>query len=123
MKYLLDTHIYLWWLSDSKKLVPSIRKEIENTDNTIFVSIVSFWEISIKLQLNKLPLKTSFHSLYENLQFNLLPLTIEHIFSLQNLPIIHKDPFDRILIAQAETEKLTLITNDTKIAKYGRKIL
>ncbi len=82
------------------------------------VSVVSFWEISIKMRVGKLPLKTSFDSLYTNLQFTLLPVGIEHVLALHTLPLIHNDPFDRMLIAQAKSERCVLITDDEKIKKY-----
>src|SRR6266404_3421143 len=118
MRYLLDTHIYLWWLANNKKLSESTKKAITDSNNTVCVSLVSFWEISIKVRTKKLQLKTSFSSLYENLQFVLLNITIEDVFKLHELPLHHKDPFDRILIAQAMAEKCTLITNDKKIKTY-----
>ena len=118
MKYLLDTHVYLWWLNDDKKLSPSVRKIIENSNNIILVSAVSFWEISIKLQIKKLPLKTPFYSLYDNLQFTLLSMNMEHIFCFHTLPLFHKDPFDRMLIAQAKIENCTIISNDSKMKQY-----
>lgn len=118
MKYLLDTHIYLWWLNDDTQLSDSIKNYLSNTNNDIFVSAVSFWEISIKHRLGKLPMKTSFTSLYDNLQFTLMPITIKHVLEVDTLPNYHKDPFDRMLVAQARVEKCTIITNDPKIKDY-----
>lgn len=118
MKYLLDTHVYLWWLSNDKKLTPSVKKIISTSNNIIFVSVVSFWEISIKFRAKKLSLQTSFYSLYENLQFTPLSVTIEHVLAIDALPSHHKDPFDRMLIAQAIVEKCVIITNDSKINRY-----
>lgn len=118
MKYLLDTHIYLWWLNDDRKLSKQAKNIISNPENIILVSVMSFWEISIKVRAKKLPLKTSFDKLVENLQFDLLPINLEHVASLHKLPLHHKDPFDRMLIAQTKTEDCILITDDSQINQY-----
>src|SRR5437773_2417579 len=123
MKYLLDTHIYLWWLDNDKRLTASMMSIIDNSDNFILVSVISFWEISIKNRIGKLPLKTPFNSLYTNLQFRLLSVDIEHVLVLDKLPLLHNDPFDRMLIAQAEAEKCVLITDDEQIKKYHIKTI
>lgn len=118
MDYLVDTHIFLWWLAKDPKLDVSVRSIIENRSHRIYVSVVSAWEISIKLKSGKLPLKTTLENAFAEPGFEILPLTINHVFELHKLPPIHKDPFDRMIIAQAKTEKLTLITRDEKFIKY-----
>jgi PIN domain nuclease of toxin-antitoxin system len=124
VKYLLDTHTLLWWLENNKKLNPKTRKIIEDSDNIVFASVANAWEISIKLKARpdfkiKLPLEEWFNQI--NLQ--VLPISLDHILQLDKLPPHHKDPFDRILISQAKSEKLTLITADAKITKYKIKTL
>lgn len=123
MKYLLDTHIFLWWLNNDKKLSTYLREIIANPNNFICVSMVSGWEISIKVRAKKLPLKTSFKKVFENFQFNLLDVNLDHILQLHELPLYHKNPFDRMLVAQSKVEDLTIITTDTKIKKYKVKTL
>ena len=117
-KYLLDTHVLLWWLSADKQLGSSARKMIASTDNQIFCSVASYWEMVIKQSLGKLSFpKKTFTTLEEN-GILILPIEAKHIAELQSLPTIHKDPFDRILIAQAINEKMTLVTGDKHIQKY-----
>jgi|SRR3989344_3332600 len=120
MRYLLDTNILLWWLEDDQKLKSSIRAEIQDQRNQIFISIVSGIEISIKNRSGKLPLKTTLHKIFEATDFIVMDINLEHLFELDKLALHsnHKDPFDRMLIAQAVAENCTLITNDPKITKY-----
>ena len=119
MQYLLDTNIFLWWLNGDKKLKPSMRAIIENSQNTIYVSIVTAWEISIKHKIGKIRLKTSLRRCFEVSPFEILTLNLEHIFHLDKLPLIHKDPFDRIILAQSQVENVTLLTGDKKIRQYS----
>lgn len=125
MKYLLDTHIILWALSDSSKLDPSIRNIILNTDNQIYYSTVSPWETEIKHQ--KI---SSFKLSGKQLAFLCdingiinLPINNKHVEQLASLTksedIIHKDPFDKMLISQARCENMILITHDQKLSAYG----
>lgn len=118
MKYLLDTHIFLWWLTKNPRLRSSVRLIIENPRNQIFISVVNAWEISIKSKIGKLPLKTTLEDAFAEPGFEILPVTISHIFALNKLTLIHKDPFDRMLIAQAIVEKCTILTDDAKFRKY-----
>ena len=118
MGYLLDTQIFLWWLNDDKKLGEKIKKIIANPQNLVFLSVASAWEIILKLKTKKLRLKTSPRKCFENLEFELLDIKLNHVLESHKLPYHHKDPFDRMLIAQARVEKLSLITSDTKIWQY-----
>ncbi|OQX26317.1 MAG: twitching motility protein PilT [Desulfobacteraceae bacterium IS3] len=123
MKYLPDTHIFLWWITDNSKLSDHVRKVITNPDNEIFLSSASTWEMVIKSSIGKLSLPPS-PDLFIRKQtalneIKILNVTIEHTFAVLKLPMIHKDPFDRILIAQAITEDLILITDDLLIKKYA----
>lgn len=123
MRYLLDTHIFLWWLNDDKRLHDSAVQIITHSQNQVCVSIVNAWEISIKHRSGKLLLKTTLRTCFEVSGFEVLSIGLDHIFELDRLPFHHKDPFDRLLIAQAKTENLTLITSDEKIGKYNVPLL
>ena len=118
MRYLVDTHVFLWWLAGDKKLPDSFRSVIENPQNQVFISVASFWEISIKTKQGKLPLKTTLLECFRKSAFETLDIKSSHVLTLDRLQMYHKDPFDRILIAQAKTEKLTILTVDPKIRKY-----
>lgn len=116
--YLLDTHIFLWWLDDNKKLDKKIRSIIEDTDNQIYISAITIWEIIIKKSLSKLEVPENLIDIIYTSNFEELPMTIEHALYIEHLPKIHKDPFDRLLIAQCIMEDLTFITKDNIIKKY-----
>lgn len=120
MRYLLDTNIFLWSLNDDKRLKKQIRKILEDPLNEIFASVVNGWEISIKHKIGKLPLKTTLFKCFEKSSFNILSINLNHILQFDKLSLYrnHKDPFDRLLIAQAKAENLTLITSDAKIWRY-----
>lgn len=122
MKYLLDTHIFLWWLNNDKRLTESIRKIIKDPQRHIFISVVNTWEISIKQRIGKLPLKTTLAECFEKSTFDIIPIRLQHILTLDTLPFHHKDPFDRILIAQAKVEELIILTDDVKIAQYEVRV-
>ncbi|RDB36664.1 type II toxin-antitoxin system VapC family toxin [Spirobacillus cienkowskii] len=123
MKILLDTHIIIWIMQDSKKLTKKARKVIDEATE-IYYSPISIWEIIIKKNLGKLDLNLS--ELKECLDrncFRELPLTSEHVITLNELPNIHKDPFDRIIISQALCEPLKLITADVTVKQYSEFII
>lgn len=122
MRYLLDTNIFLWSLNDDPKLKSTIRKILEDPQNEIYTSVVNGWEISIKHRIGKLPLKTTLAECFKRSDFKILNISLDHILVLDKLPPHHKDPFDRILIAQAKQENLTLITSDEKIFKYKQSL-
>ena len=123
MKYLLDTHALLWFLAGGKQLSGKARQLIEDLDNEIFVSIVSLWEIAIKVSLGKLTLTKSFEDLFpEQLHLNsieILPITVDSLIKLTALPSHHRDPFDRLIIAQALVEGLPIIGVDSAFDAYG----
>ncbi|OGK15836.1 hypothetical protein A2774_05875 [Candidatus Roizmanbacteria bacterium RIFCSPHIGHO2_01_FULL_39_12c] len=123
MKYLLDTHIFLWWLEDNKKLKQSLYKIIESPENDILISAVTAWEISIKQRAGKLKLTMPLEEAFGKYDFEILNISFNHILMLGKLPLHHRDPFDRLLIAQAQSEKLTLITLDKLFKKYKVKLL
>ena len=118
MKILLDTHIYLWWCEDSTKLAPKARDLIENA-GVVYVSSATLWELAIKIGIGKF--EGSLVDLSANIiasGFEPLPVTIEHTLALPGLANHHKDPFDRMLIAQAVSEPLHLITHDDALMLY-----
>lgn len=118
MNYLLDTHILLWWLSDPKKLNSQVKEIISSTNNEIYISAVSAWEIAIKKSLKKLKAPDNLIELIKSKDFLLLPIQFNHALFVEKLPRIHDDPFDRLLIAQCLCDQLTLITSDQIIPKY-----
>lgn len=122
MNILLDTHAFIWADNDSQKLSRNGKGVILQA-TTKYVSIVSVWEIQIKSSLGKLSLTKPLAKLVLDQQeqngVQILPITQDHIYRLADLPPIHRDPFDRMLIAQAQHEHLTLVTADENIPKYG----
>lgn len=122
MRYLLDTHVFLWWACEPEKISEKIALLIRNRENEILFSTASSWEVQIKAGIGKL----SFSDEWENIVsreiekngFQVLPVTLQHTFALKDLPPLHKDPFDRMLIAQALAEGLTLVTDDKFIRQY-----
>lgn len=123
MNLLLDTHVLLWWLNDSPELGHVPRQAIAERDNVVFVSAASIWEIVIKKALGKLEIPDSFEEVLEREPFLHLDITLQHAFMVGRLPDHHRDPFDRLLIAQAMVEELTLVTADPDIRRYGVRLL
>ncbi len=123
MKYLLDTHTLIWFLTGDKKLSDKARGLIDNPDNRKFLSIASLWEIAIKVSLGKLTLNKPFERLFpEQLHFNrieILDITVDNLIKLTTLPFHHRDPFDRLIIAQALVEGLPVIGADVIFDAYG----
>lgn len=117
-RYLLDTHVLLWWFADAPDLGPRCRDILADSRNEIFVSAASTWEISIKAARGKVSAPDDLDSAVEDEGFSKLPISLFHGQSARKLPAIHRDPFDRMLIAQAQTEGLILLTVDEKIVKY-----
>jgi PIN domain nuclease of toxin-antitoxin system len=127
MKLLLDTHAFIWWDSEPDKLSPRALRLCQERQNTLLLSVASVWEIQIKLQLDKLKLTLSLADLIESQQqtnnLELLPILVTHVLALQHLPLHHKDPFDRLLIAQSNVEDVVLVSNDPMFAKYTEKVV
>lgn len=127
MRYLLDTSTFLWWDSSVSKLSTVAYDTIEDETTTIYLSLISIWEMQIKQQLGKLSLRVPLPQLVQEQtsQNNiiLMPLNEAHIYRLSQLSDHHRDPFDRLIISQAINENLTLITNDHHIQKYAVSIL
>jgi PIN domain nuclease of toxin-antitoxin system len=122
MRILIDTHVFIWWTSDSQKLSFTVYNLLTNPKIQVILSVVSIWEMQIKLSLGKLQLKTALPELVEDEvkqnRIELLPLVLSHIYALSNLPNYHRDPFDRLLIAQAKREELVIISIDEKFDGY-----
>ena len=119
--YLLDTHTFLWFLSGDKQLYSTAINSILDTNSSNFISIASIWEIAIKLSIGKLKLKITLAQLKDEIiknGFEILPLDFEHIIKLSSLENHHKDTFDRIIIAQAISEKLNIISKDNNFESY-----
>ena len=127
MKVLLDTHIFMWWNGELNRLSPAMCSICENRENTLILSHVSIWEMQIKSQLGKVsfhqPLPQIIESQQRDNDIELLSITTEHIYSLAQLPNYHRDPFDRLLIAQSITEGIPLLTVDSIFDRYGIKLL
>jgi len=121
MRYLLDTHTALWYLHCSHKLSPMVRGIIRDKSNELYVSVVSAWEVAIKSAKGTLQFEggvANFCELLKRYDINILPLTEKQLAYIETLPFIHKDPFDRLLISIAMTEKLKIVTSDENIRKY-----
>jgi PIN domain nuclease of toxin-antitoxin system len=118
MTFLLDTHVLLWWLDNPRLLSRQAKKAIEDGRNRIYVSAAVAWEIAIKKSLGKLDAPDDLEEMIDANRFNPLPVTIAHALGVLALPDHHRDPFDRLLIAQALHEGFRLVTRDEEIAKY-----
>ena len=122
MKLLLDTHVFLWWMSAPNKLRSNILEMLEQSSNEVFLSPASSWESAIKESMGKLtlPSEPRRYVLSRMIEYSItaLPIEHEHTLKTRELPLIHKDPFDRLLIAQALCENLPLITDDILIKQY-----
>jgi PIN domain nuclease of toxin-antitoxin system len=118
MKILLDTHVLLWWLEKPRSLTVRAQRAIADRDNTVFVSAASIWEIVIKKSIGKLVISDDLESAIQKNDFVHLPVTSTHAFGLASLPDFHRDPFDRILVAQSMCEAMTILTRDPNIIKY-----
>lgn len=127
MRALLDAHVFIWWAIQKERLSPTAIRLCEDGNNDLFLSIVSLWEMQLKIQLGKLQFKLPLNDLIEAQQringLRLLPIRPQHIYALSQLPFHHKDPFDRLLVAQAITESLPLISADPTLSAYRAQIL
>jgi PIN domain nuclease of toxin-antitoxin system len=126
MSYLLDTHAFLWYVDGKSNLPLKVKEIIQNPDFKKFVSIASLWEIAIKTSKDKLILTRPFETLPEYMKVNefiSLPIKAEHLFQIKELPHHHGDPFDRLLIAQAITENMTIISADQQFKAYPVNVI
>lgn len=127
MRALLDTHVFLWWITNNPQLPQDVRSIIADGNNELFFSAASCWEIAIKAHLGKiiLPQKPDIF-ISDQLATNsiqTLPIQASHALHVFNLPYRHRDPFDRMIVAQAQMEKLPIITSDALIAKYKVRVI
>jgi PIN domain nuclease of toxin-antitoxin system len=118
MNLLMDTHTLLWWLDDNPTLSKKARAAISDSKNSVFISAAVIWEIGIKQALGKLKIPGKFREVLEAQPFEMLDITAEHAHAIVSLPGHHRDPFDRMLIAQARVERFTIVTRDIHIMKY-----
>ena len=127
MNLLLDTHVFIWWAEEPERLSANAMLALQDTSNRLFLSLVSVWEIQIKTQLGKmqlsLPLKDLVDSQLSTNGLEILPITREHIFAVDTLPFHHKDPFDRLIIAQSMIENATIVSLDPKLSEYSVNVL
>ena len=123
MNLFLDTHILLWWLDDNASLSAAAREVIADTDNIVILSAAVIWEIRVKQAIGKLNIAPDVYDVIKNEGFEMLSVTPDHAFAVGDLPMHHRDPFDRILIAQAMLEGFTIVTHDAIFNKYPVPIL
>lgn len=123
MKLLLDTHVFLWFISGDARLPDGLRDTIRDLNNEVYLSVVSLWEATIKYQLGKLPLpqspETYIPTMRQKHQITSLSLDEASVSRLVNLPVLHRDPFDRMLVCQALAHGLILVTVDEAIIRYS----
>ena len=123
MRVLIDTHVFIWWTSDIKKLSSRVNDLLLDSNTEVVLSMVSIWEMQIKASLGKLQFKTNLQELVDDEinsnRIELLSLSLSHIYALSSLPQYHRDPFDRILVAQSMDMNLQIISIDEKFDAYG----
>ncbi|MGB5568886.1 MAG: type II toxin-antitoxin system VapC family toxin [Sedimenticolaceae bacterium] len=122
-RLLLDTHAFLWWLADAPELGNSARMAIADERNEVFVSAATGWEVAIKRAAGKLQAPDNLDAMVEESGFSHLPVTFFHGEQAGALPMHHRDPFDRMLVAQAQAEGLVIVTRDLYIQRYGVRTL
>lgn len=123
MRLLLDTHTFLWWVEDSPRLPKRFRAAIAEPENDVFVSSVTVWEIAIKKRTGRIILSGGIVEEIRSHGFQPLPITVGHAEAVEQLPAIHRDPFDRMLVAQAIAEGLVLLSVDSQTLKYAANVL
>lgn len=126
-KLLLDTHIWLWWQMAPERLSPAARRAVAASENDVYLSTVSTWEMAIKIAMGKLrlpvPLAQMVSAALLEDRMQSLPLQHHHCFELAALPLHHRDPFDRVLVAQARADGLTLVTAEPQLGRYELQLL
>ena len=126
MEYLVDTHALIWFMNGDTSLSPETIARIKNEENYCYVSIASIWEIAIKINLGKLEIKIGFEKIADFLiknELKILPVEFDHLQVLLKLKLIHRDPFDRVIIAQGISQDFTIITRDANFAHYPVKCI
>jgi PIN domain nuclease of toxin-antitoxin system len=122
MRLLLDTHVFLWWNQADPRLSRRVRSLLSDPENSLYLSVASAWEMTLKVQSGKLDLPAA-TAVYIPARLNhygmeALPVTLEHVLAASTLPAHHSDPFDRMLIAQGQVERLAIVTRDPQVRKY-----
>ncbi len=127
MRVLLDTHAFIWWVTNNSQLSDAARACIADSDNNVFLSTASAWEVVIKVNIGKLvlpePPKSYIPSRLASNQFESLPIQTNHVLQVTALPNHHRDPFDRILIAQSQVEQMPILTADYLIVQYSINVI
>ncbi len=127
MKYLLDTHVFLWWINDDPLISAEAREIIEEGEHTLYLSAASGWEMAVKAKLGKLKVPDDLEAFVLEQMFknaiSLLPVQMNHALHVHTLPNFHRDPFDRIIIAQAQLEGLPLLSADSQMGKYRIEVI
>lgn len=127
MKLLFDTHTFIWWDSQPNQLSQTALALLQDRSSILLLSVVSIWEMQIKLQVGKLTLNRALVEIIESQkkinQIEVLPVKLDHVLALDSLPLIHKDPFDRLLVAQANLENAALVSGDPIVAQYSVNII
>jgi PIN domain nuclease of toxin-antitoxin system len=127
MRLLLDTHTFLWWIDNDPHLSTKARSLISDSNNELYFSAASGWEIAIKARIGKLAMPDNLEQfIIEQLvlnQFTVLPIQLSHTLHVYTLPLLHRDPFDRILVAQSQIEDLLLLTDDALIRQYTKQTI
>ena len=123
MNLLLDTHVLIWALAEPKRLAPEVVRRIRNPDTTVLVSVVSAWEMEIKRRLGKLRSPDDLPAQLRQHRLTELPIHLRHVQALRKLPELHRDPFDRMLVAQAVADGLVLVTADDRLPDYPVRTL
>ena len=127
MRVLVDTQVFLWVITDDPKMSRTLRVRYSNPDHELYLSVASIWEMLIKAGIGKLPLpQPSTPYLLRQMEKNgleLLPIRTAHLSALEQLPTLHRDPFDRMLVAQSKAESMAMITSDPQMQGYGVKVL
>ena len=123
MKLLLDTHVLLWWLTDDARMSPAVDRLLRDPATDVFVSVASLWEIGIKYANGRLALPKPpgafLPDVLAALRFEVLPISARHVYAVADLPLHHKDPFDRLIVAQARVEGLPVVSEDPWFRVYG----
>ena len=123
MKFLLDTHIFFWWCENNPVLGKKVIPLITNASHEIFVSTASLWELIIKEKIGKLRLPADILQTLERNKFKELSISLSHLATLRELPLHHRDPFDRLLIAQSKSEHIPILTRDKEFGLYHVEII
>lgn len=126
MQLLIDAHILIWFLEGNNSLIESRRQIIADSQNDVFVSIATLWEIAIKISIGRLSLAAPLANVFKQIgteNFEILPISPEHTLQVSTLPFYHRDPFDRIIIAQAQVENLLIMTDDDEFGNYTIEVL